>query len=85
MAQQAVAGIFHQVEHPLKTLNAAKIWIRHHSAVKLPAELADATHFVLVPRWARLLYLGQVVPVHHQDKVHANFFIQLQTYSATQK
>lgn len=71
MPEQAVAGVFHQVQHLLETVGLAEVRVGHHRAVMAQAELGEAPQLALVLGRAGGLDQRQVVPVHGQDQVMA--------------
>jgi hypothetical protein len=48
MSQQAVAGVFDEIEHMLEALRAPAVRVGHHGAVVAQAELGQAANLALV-------------------------------------
>ena len=78
VGQEPVAGVFHQIQHLLKTCIAAVIRIRNHARIVAGTELGQPAHFVMVVVGALRLDEREVVPVHDQDEVGACEIVSLQ-------
>ena len=69
MTQQALTGVFYQVQHLIESLGTAMIRIGHHRRIMRQTKLRQPSQLRLLLGWTVFLHQRQVVPIHHQNQV----------------
>ena len=69
VVEQAVAGVFYQIEYSIETVGTSVVGVWDHRAVMAAAKFRQSAQLAPVCGWTHGFGQGQVVPVHGQQQV----------------
>ena len=64
MAQEAITGVFHQVQYLIEPLTKSVVLIGHHRSVICQTKLREPPHLAEVFGWVVPLHQTQIAPVY---------------------